>query len=54
MAMSYNKKWVQLLRVASETKTISVLKGHLGPIRAMLLCEERNLLITAACDSNIR
>uniref|UniRef100_UPI0037E8EB47 F-box and WD repeat domain containing protein 10B n=1 Tax=Semicossyphus pulcher TaxID=241346 RepID=UPI0037E8EB47 len=54
MATGSKERVVQLLYVASETKTVSVLKGHVGSIRAVLLCEERHLLITASCDASIR
>ncbi|XP_062298242.1 F-box and WD repeat domain containing protein 10B [Scomber scombrus] len=45
---------VHLFYVASETTAVAVLKGHVGSIRAVLLCEERDLLITASCDASIR
>ncbi|KAM4526365.1 F-box and WD repeat domain containing protein 10B [Fundulus diaphanus] len=54
MAMSSKNLWVQLLHVASETKTVAVMKGHVGPVRAVLLCPDRDLLITAGCDATIR
>ncbi|XP_035997984.1 F-box/WD repeat-containing protein 10 isoform X3 [Fundulus heteroclitus] len=54
MAMSSKNPWVQLLHVASETKTVAVMKGHVGPVRAVLLCPDRDLLITAGCDATIR
>ncbi|XP_051274727.1 F-box/WD repeat-containing protein 10 isoform X2 [Dicentrarchus labrax] len=54
MAMSSKDRAVHLLYVASETKVVSVMKGHVGSIRAVLLCEERDLVITASCDASIR
>ncbi|KAG7507871.1 CMT1A duplicated region transcript 1 protein [Solea senegalensis] len=43
-----------LYYVSSEAKMVSVMKGHVGTIRAVLLCEDRNLVITASCDASIR
>ncbi|CAJ1080076.1 CMT1A duplicated region transcript 1 protein [Xyrichtys novacula] len=54
MAMGAKDSAVNLLYVASQTETVSVLKGHVGSIRMVLLCEDRDLLITASCDSSIR
>ena len=45
---------VHLLHVASETKNVAVMKGHVGSVQAVLLCEDRDLLITAGCDASIR
>jgi len=54
MATGSKDRLVHLLYVASEIKTVAVMRGHVGSIRAVLLCEERNLLITAGCDASIR
>lgn len=54
MASGSKDRTVQLLYVASDTKVVSVMKGHVGSIRAVLLCEDRDLVITASCDSSIR
>lgn len=54
MAMSSKNCSVHLLHVTSETKTMAVLKGHIGTVRAVRLCEDRDLLITAGCDARIR
>lgn len=54
MATGSKDRVVRLLYVASETKVVSVMKGHVGSIRAVLLCEDRDLLITAGCDASIR
>ncbi|XP_032358183.1 F-box/WD repeat-containing protein 10 isoform X1 [Etheostoma spectabile] len=45
---------VRRLYVESETIVVSVMKGHVGSIRAVLLCEDRDLLISASCDASIR
>ncbi|KAM6896969.1 F-box/WD repeat-containing protein 10 [Xenentodon cancila] len=45
---------LHLLRVASETKDVAVMKGHVGSILVVLLCEDRDLLISAGCDASIR
>ncbi|XP_074476805.1 F-box and WD repeat domain containing protein 10B [Sebastes fasciatus] len=54
MATGSKDRTVQLLHVASETKVVSVMKGHVGSIRVVLLCEDRSLLITGSCDASIR
>ncbi|XP_034564715.1 CMT1A duplicated region transcript 1 protein [Notolabrus celidotus] len=54
MATGSKDRVVNLLYVASQTKTLSVLKGHIGSIKVVFLCEDRDLLITASCDSSIR
>ncbi|KAG7227685.1 hypothetical protein INR49_029446, partial [Caranx melampygus] len=54
MALGSKDRAVQLFYVASETKPVSVLRGHVGSIRAVLLCEDRHLVITAGCDASIR
>ncbi|XP_044035328.1 F-box/WD repeat-containing protein 10 [Siniperca chuatsi] len=54
MATGSKDRVVHLLYVASETKVVSVMKGHVGSIRAVLLCEDRDVVITASCDSSIR
>lgn len=45
---------VRLLHVAAETKCVAVMKGHIGAVRAVVLCEEHHLVITAGRDSSIR
>uniref|UniRef100_A0A4W6DZC6 F-box and WD repeat domain containing 10 n=1 Tax=Lates calcarifer TaxID=8187 RepID=A0A4W6DZC6_LATCA len=42
------------MATASKDRFVSVMKGHVGSIRAVLLCEDRNLVITASCDASIR
>uniref|UniRef100_A0A3Q3A3B3 F-box and WD repeat domain containing 10 n=1 Tax=Kryptolebias marmoratus TaxID=37003 RepID=A0A3Q3A3B3_KRYMA len=53
MATSSKDRLVRLLCVASETKTVAAMKGR-GAVRAVQLCEDRDLLITAGCDECIR
>ncbi|XP_071318147.1 F-box and WD repeat domain containing protein 10B isoform X2 [Trachinotus anak] len=54
MAKGSKDRVAHLFYVASETRAVSVMKGHVGSIRAVLLCEDRHLLITASCDASIR
>ncbi|XP_041819350.1 F-box/WD repeat-containing protein 10 [Chelmon rostratus] len=54
MATGSKDRAVHLLYVASETKVVAVMKGHVGSVRAVLLCEDRDLLITASRDASIR
>lgn len=54
MATGSKDRTVNLLYLGSETKALSVMKGHVGSIRAVLLCGDRDLVITAGCDASIR
>lgn len=54
MAVGSKDRVVHLFYVASDTKFVSVMKGHVASIRAVLLCEDRNLVITASADASIR
>lgn len=54
MATGSKDRVAHLLYVASETTVVSVMKGHVGRIRAVLLCQDRHLLVTASCDASIR
>ncbi|XP_068610929.1 F-box and WD repeat domain containing protein 10B [Brachionichthys hirsutus] len=45
---------VHLLYAASDTKRVGVMKGHVGSIRAVLLCQDRDLVVTASCDTSVR
>uniref|UniRef100_A0A3Q0RM33 F-box and WD repeat domain containing 10 n=1 Tax=Amphilophus citrinellus TaxID=61819 RepID=A0A3Q0RM33_AMPCI len=54
MATGSKDRLVRLLYVASQIEDVSVLKGHVGSIRAVLLREDRDLLITASSDASIR
>lgn len=54
MAVGSKDRAVHLLSLGSETKVLRVMKGHVGIIRDVLLCEERDLAITASSDASIR
>ncbi|TKS89550.1 F-box/WD repeat-containing protein 10 F-box and WD-40 domain-containing protein 10 [Collichthys lucidus] len=54
MATGSKDRAVQLLYVGTKTDVLSVMKGHVGSIRAVLLCEDRDLVITASYDASIR
>ncbi|XP_041830667.1 F-box/WD repeat-containing protein 10 isoform X2 [Melanotaenia boesemani] len=54
MATGSKDRLVHLFYVASETKAMTVMRGHAGSVRAVLLCEDRGLIITAGCDATIR
>ncbi|XP_063338367.1 F-box/WD repeat-containing protein 10 [Pelmatolapia mariae] len=54
LATGSKDRLVRLFYVSSETEDVSVLKGHVGSIQAVLLCENRDLLITASFDASIR
>lgn len=54
MAVGSRDRTVHLFHVASETKDLTVMKGHVGSIRSVLLCEDRDLVITASSDATIR
>lgn len=45
---------LHLFYVGCELKVLKVLKGHVGSIRAVLVREERNLVISGSLDSSIR
>ncbi|KAM4623589.1 F-box/WD repeat-containing protein 10-like [Polymixia lowei] len=45
---------VHLLNVASKEEVTPVIKGHAGSVRAVLLCEDRGLVISAGYDLSIR
>ncbi|XP_037134318.1 CMT1A duplicated region transcript 1 protein [Syngnathus acus] len=45
---------VRLLYVGATTKQVGLMKGHVGSIRVVLLCPERQWVITASCDTSIR
>lgn len=45
---------LHLFYVARELKPLKVLKGHVGSIRSVLLCEDKHLVITGSLDSSIR
>ncbi|XP_039991368.1 F-box/WD repeat-containing protein 10 [Xiphias gladius] len=54
MATGSKDRVLHLFHVASETKVVSAMRGHVGSIRAVLLCEDRDLVITASRDASIR
>lgn len=54
MATGSKDRAVQLLYVGTKIDVLSVMKGHVGSIRAVLLCEDRDLVITASYDASIR
>lgn len=54
MAVGSRDRALHLFYVASETKGLTVMKGHVGGIRSVLLCEDRDLVITASSDASIR
>lgn len=54
MAAGSRDRAVHLFYVGSETKGLTVMKGHVGSIRSVLLCEDRDLVITASSDATIR
>ncbi|XP_028264592.1 CMT1A duplicated region transcript 1 protein [Parambassis ranga] len=54
MAMGSKDRVVHLFHVGLDAQHVAVLKGHLGSVRAVLLCEDRGLLITGGCDASIR
>ncbi|XP_068162132.1 F-box and WD repeat domain containing protein 10B [Antennarius striatus] len=54
MAVGSKDCKVQLFYVGSHTKMFAVMKGHTGSIRAVLLCQDRGLVITASCDTSLR
>ncbi|XP_068439558.1 F-box and WD repeat domain containing protein 10B isoform X2 [Clinocottus analis] len=56
MATGSKDRVACLFHVASEMKAVAVatLSGHTGAIQAVLLCEDRDLLVTAGRDMSIR
>lgn len=54
MAVGSKVPVLHLFYVMSELKVLKVLKGHVGSIRAVLICEDRDLVITGSFDSSIR
>lgn len=54
MAVGSKVPVLHLFHVTSELKVLKVLKGHAGSIRAVLICEDRDLVITGSFDSSIR
>ncbi|KAF7668184.1 hypothetical protein LDENG_00028460 [Lucifuga dentata] len=54
VAMGSKDRLLHLLYVGSETKDVALMKGHVGSIRAVLLCKDRDLVITGSYDATIR
>lgn len=54
MAVGSRDLVLHLFYVACELKPLKVLKGHVGSIRSVLLCEDKHLVITGSLDSSIR
>lgn len=54
MAVGSKDRAVHIFSLGFETKVLRVMKGHVGIIREVLLCEERDLAITASSDASIR
>ncbi|KAM6951047.1 F-box/WD repeat-containing protein 10 [Aplochiton taeniatus] len=54
VAMGSKDRAVRLLDVTSMKETSTVLQGHAGSVRAVVLCEERELVISASYDLTIR
>ncbi|XP_023127066.2 F-box/WD repeat-containing protein 10 isoform X2 [Amphiprion ocellaris] len=54
MATGSQDRLVNLLYVASETRTVATMRGHVGSIQVVLLCEDRDLVITGSRDASIR
>lgn len=54
MAAGSKDRALHLFYVGRELKAVKVLKGHVGSIRAVLLCEELGLVITGSWDASIR
>ncbi|KAJ7984856.1 hypothetical protein DPEC_G00359110 [Dallia pectoralis] len=54
VAVGSKDRVVRLLDVATLTEVNPVIQGHAGSIRALLLCEEKELVISASYDLSIR
>ncbi|KAL4648602.1 CMT1A duplicated region transcript 1 protein [Arapaima gigas] len=54
VAVGSKDRLVRLLEVDTAKEVPPVMRGHTGNIRAVLLCEERNLVISASYDLSIR
>lgn len=54
MAVGSKDCMLRLFSVASTKEIAPVLKGHVGSIRAVLLCEDRDLVISGGYDFSIR
>ncbi|XP_055085815.1 F-box/WD repeat-containing protein 10 [Periophthalmus magnuspinnatus] len=54
MAVGSKDGTVQILYVSVEAKVVSVLKGNVVQVRAVRLCEDKDLVITGSSDGIIR
>ncbi|XP_008293454.1 F-box/WD repeat-containing protein 10, partial [Stegastes partitus] len=54
MATGSKDHLVHHIYVGSETKTVATMRGHVNSVRAVLLCEDRGLVITGSYDQSIR
>ena len=54
VAIGSKDRTVRLLSVASRKEVVPALRGHVGSVRTVLLCEDRDLVISAGYDLSIR
>ncbi|CAL8283038.1 unnamed protein product [Merluccius merluccius] len=54
VAIGSKDRIVRLLSVASKKEVVPVLRGHVGSVRTVLVCEDRDLVISAGYDLSIR
>ncbi|KAJ0016166.1 hypothetical protein NQD34_014456 [Periophthalmus magnuspinnatus] len=54
MAVGSKDGTVQILYVSVEAKVVSVLKGNVVQVRAVRLCEDKDLVIIGSSDGIIR
>ncbi|XP_067285795.1 F-box and WD repeat domain containing protein 10B isoform X2 [Pseudorasbora parva] len=54
VAVGSRDRTIRLLHVASPKEVPLVIQGHAGSVRAVLVCEERDLVISASYDLSIR
>jgi len=54
VAVGSRDRTIRFLHVASPKEVPLVIQGHAGSVRAVLVCEERDLVISASYDLSIR
>lgn len=54
VAVGSRDRTVSLLDIASLKEISPVIQGHAGSIRAVLVCQEKDLVISASYDLSIR
>jgi len=54
VAVGSRDRTIRFLDVASPKEVPLVIQGHAGSVRAVLVCEERDLVISASYDLSIR